>query len=108
MKKKKISKFKRWLIEKLGGKVPPEREIYIGRKEQKVFLFSAVVEEFSEVGDYDPFGYEQTIVKRKLTKELCRQLMKVIPEECILHTEDKSRCIDRYRVNLQVMFPDMK
>lgn len=108
MKKKKISKFKRWLIEKLGGVVPPEREICIGSKEQKVFLFSAVVEEFSEVGDYDPFGYEQTIVKRKLTKELCRQLMKVIPEECILHTEDKSRCIDRYRVNLQVMFPDMK
>jgi|GEM_PF-3916842 len=34
--------------------------------------------------------------------------MKTVPEECVLLTEDKNRYIKKYRVDVQVVFPNMK
>lgn len=107
MKKKKISKFKRWLIKKLGG-VLPNKGVCYKVETQKAYLMSAVI----EVPMDAEYGFSERMngadVKRKLSKELARQIMKAVPEECVLRTEDMNRYIKRYRVDVQVVFPGMK
>jgi hypothetical protein len=102
MKDKKISKFRKWLIEKLGGYVYLPQPIILEDKRQAITLESTEIfsqEQFMYMCEHFP-AYKEREIKESLWQRLGEQ---AIPYLTILKQEEKELGAVKYKARLTIV-----